>query len=207
MVGGVKDSPPPHPPGRERLTAMAHAWLKRELVPGDCGFDGTAGNGYDTEFLARAVGPAGRVFACDLQACALEITSRRLAVAGLKNVELIEGDHARVAEFVPRGLHGRLAALVFNLGYLPGGDKARTTQADSTLRAIQSGLPLLRVGGVLSVIAYRGHPGGEREAQAVEQALRALSPRPHGLERCLQPGEHPTAPRWFALRRGVVDRP
>ncbi len=35
-----------------------------------------------------------------------------------------------------RNFTGRVGAVVFNLGYLPGGDHAFTTKPDSTLKAI-----------------------------------------------------------------------
>lgn len=51
------------------------------------------------------------------------------APAALPAVTLIEDSHANLAHYVsePIGL------IVFNLGYLPGGDKQRATQAETTL--------------------------------------------------------------------------
>jgi hypothetical protein len=60
-----------------------------------------------------------------------------------------------------------VAAITFNLGYLPGGNQMTTTRSDSTLTALRQSLELLRPGGVLSILAYRGHPGGREEALAV----------------------------------------
>lgn len=70
MAGGVH--------GLMRPLACAHDWVERVLVPGDSAVDATAGNGYDTLFLARLVGPSGHVHAFDVQAAALEETRRRL---------------------------------------------------------------------------------------------------------------------------------
>lgn len=50
--------------------------------------------------------------------------------------------------------HPRLAA-----GYLPGSDKATTTQASSTLAAVEAACEVLRPGGLLSILCYTGHPG------------------------------------------------
>jgi hypothetical protein len=57
--------------------------------------------------------------------------------------------------------------MMFNLGYLPGGDHQLVTRAERTVLALQNACELLADGGVLSVLAYRGHPGGREEAQAV----------------------------------------
>jgi SAM-dependent methyltransferase len=50
-----------------------------------------AGSGYITERLAARVGPAGRVFANDVQPQMLAILSRRLAAKLITNVTLVQG--------------------------------------------------------------------------------------------------------------------
>ena len=73
-------------------------------------------------------------------------------------------DHAVALESLAR----RSAALiVFNLGYLPGGDRSVTTTADGTLRALRSAEGLLAVGGCISVTIYPGHSAGAAEEGAV----------------------------------------
>src|SRR5258706_6352578 len=50
-----------------------------------------AGSGYITERLAARVGPAGRVFANDVQPQMLEILSRRLAIREITKGPLVQG--------------------------------------------------------------------------------------------------------------------
>lgn len=50
--------------------------------------------------------------------------------------------------------------VAFNLGYLPGGDKAITTTSETTLVALGAAERILMPGGLISVVAYVGHPGG-----------------------------------------------
>jgi SAM-dependent methyltransferase len=50
-----------------------------------------AGSGFITERLSVRVGPAGRVFANDVQPQMLEILSRRLALKRITNVTLVQG--------------------------------------------------------------------------------------------------------------------
>lgn len=176
-----------------RLTGIAHTAWAESLFPGDWAVDATCGNGHDTAFLARAVRPDGRVFAFDLQESAVKATTRRLQREGLLDrVTLIKADHARLGEHLPCSAAGRVALVTFNLGYLPFGDHAVTTRPDTTLPALRGALKLLKPGGLLSVIAYRGHEGAMEEADAVSGFFKS-----------------PDAP-WKMIRHestGTADRP
>ena len=157
------------------LTEQAHAIIRQVVRPGDVAIDATAGNGRDTKFLADLVGETGQVFAIDLQPEALRRTEALLSEDQLAHVHLVQRDHAELKAIIPREHHGRIAAVMLNLGYLPGGDRSLATRTDSTLEAIRSTLEILRPGGVLTVIVYPGHPGGADEAIAVESLLRNFS--------------------------------
>lgn len=61
------------------------------------------------------------------------------------------------------------------------------------LQAVQAALEVLRPGGLLSVMAYRGHPGGEEEYVAVQEAIAALPPSAWVTSQ-LQLLNRPTAP-------------
>lgn len=159
-----------------RITEQAHQRIRPCLAPGDCAIDATAGNGHDTLFLARLVGETGTVLACDLQPEALTRTARLLEAHGIPNAILLACSHANLNDAIPPEYHGRIGAVMFNLGYLPGGDKTYTTTTSSSLQGLQQALALLRVGGIVTVIAYPGHPGGTEETAAVEGLLRGLNP-------------------------------
>lgn len=149
-------------------TQAAHAALSSVLRPGDWAVDATAGNGHDTLFLATAVQPGGRVFVCDIQRAALAATRARLAAAGLAaGVDFFQGNHADLPKHLPTNAKGRIRAVIFNLGYLPGGKKSITTNGSSTVRALSALSEYLEAGGLLVVVAYRGHPGGEAECTSV----------------------------------------
>jgi len=134
------------------ITMASHAWLEGLLQPGDRVLDATAGNGGDTLWLAQQVGASGHVWAFDRQAVALENTQHSLAAAGLlSRVTLVEGNHAQLEHDLPRDAQANLAAIVFNLGYLPGADRGLTTEAASTLHALSVSWEWLRPGGALLV--------------------------------------------------------
>ncbi len=156
-----------------RPTELLHLLLKAEITAGDFVVDATAGNGHDTVFLAKAVGETGKVLAIDIQAQAIESTAARLESEGLRDqVNLHHGCHADLAKMTgaqnPR-------AIVFNLGYLPGGDHGLITRTDKTLKALSAALEILVPGGVLAVVCYPGHDGGDEEAAAVELFITSLS--------------------------------
>ena len=68
-----------------------------------------------------------------------------------------------MGEVVPQGV----GAVMFNLGYLPYAEKEITTDRETTLQALEAAARLVRAGGMVTVICYRGHPGGQEEAAGV----------------------------------------
>ena len=106
-----------------------------------------------------------------------------------------------MAEHIPKHLHGQIAAIMFNLGYLPGADKQLITRTDSTLAALDIALALLTPTGCLTILAYPGHVGGDTETAAVENWCATLSPADFrsNLYFSHQPSE--TAPRLWVIDR------
>ena len=107
--------------------------LADRLRPGDVVVDATMGNGHDTLFLSQCISPGGRVFAFDVQASALEETRKRIPQ---EMSTLFHAGHETMAQNIPAELHGRIAAVMFNLGYLPGSDKTCITRTETTLAAL-----------------------------------------------------------------------
>ncbi|CAN5305364.1 class I SAM-dependent methyltransferase [soil metagenome] len=169
----------------KRHFEIAHDILRETTGPGDIAIDATAGNGHDSFFLAKLVGPTGHVFAFDIQAGAIAKTRER--IAGLSNVTLFQRSHDELFDLIPASHHGHVAAIIFNLGYQPGGDPGITTRFDTTITALTFAFLLLKPQGVLCVITYVSHPGGEEEADAVEAWMKSCltyerfdSELPHG---------------------------
>ncbi len=154
-----------------RLVHRAHELVRQVVKPGDWCVDATLGNGYDTAELCTLVGPNGHVWGCDIQPAAICETARRLAELPHDNATLIACDHALLIDFLPAELHGHMAAMMMNLGFLPGGELPISTAASSTVAAIERLFPLLRSGGLLTVIAYTGHDSGPAETAAVRECF------------------------------------
>ena len=161
----------------KRLTELVHDLLQQHVRSGDAVVDATLGTGQDSAFLSSLVGADGQVFAFDVQADAIGVATARFEESSIRNVVTNQECHSRMAEFVPGECHGRLGAVVFNLGYLPGGDHSLVTQTSTSVVAVRAGYELLRPNGVLSVMGYIGHAGGAEEARAVETAMDELADR------------------------------
>ena len=155
-----------------RSTELAHDLMRRTLKPGDWAVDATVGNGHDTQFLADLVGPTGHVIGFDVQDAALAAADQ--LVGGLPQVTLVHAGHEKLANHLPAEAQGRLAAVMFNLGYLPGASHDVTTKAETTLAGLEQALANLSVGGLVTLVLYPGHPGGAEEADAVRSFAEDL---------------------------------
>ena len=177
---------------------LAREVILRAVEPGDTVVDATMGNGHDTQMLCETVGPEGRVWAFDVQAQAVEETRNRLRAQGLDGrAELILSGHEHMAEYVK----GPVKAVMFNLGWLPGGDHAVTTRWETTRTAVESALDLLAPMGVLVICAYPGHAEGEREKQELTAFLGGLDNRRYNVlhQRFLNAGLG--APECFVIQK------
>ncbi|OLR62180.1 16S rRNA (cytosine(1402)-N(4))-methyltransferase [Anaerostipes sp. 992a] len=158
---------------RISIVDWTHQFLMQYVKEGDICIDATVGNGGDMLFLARLVGEQGSVTGFDIQQIALDHTREKLEQHGV-NGTLYLDSHANMAEyFEPESV----AAIVFNLGYLPGGDHKLATKGDSTIQAMEAGLSLLKKGGVISLCIYSGGDSGFEEKEAVLAYLKELDHR------------------------------
>lgn len=155
---------------------FAHVLATEALDEGDVAVDATVGNGHDTVALARAVGATGRVFGFDVQAKAIESTRTRLDAEGVgAAIDIEQAGHENMEQCLPDDIHGQVGAATFNLGYLPGSSSDCTTRPETTLPALDATLRVLRPGGVVTVVLYTGHEGGQEEAAAVDTWAAGLS--------------------------------
>lgn len=181
------------------LTKVAHALVGAVLRDGDIAVDATLGNGHDTAFLADRVGASGWVYGFDVQPQAL--TGTAAGLGDNNRVTLFNASHAELAARIPAHDHGRIRAVMFNLGYLPGGDKRIITDADSTLTALTAALALLAPDGIVTVIAYPGHAGGDTETERVKDACNRLAPGEFEVGVYVSDAGNTDAPVLLAIRK------
>ncbi|CAM9176309.1 unnamed protein product, partial [Ectocarpus fasciculatus] len=166
---------------------MAHLLWRQVAGPGDTVLDCTAGNGHDSLELAKIVAlkdGVGSLYIMDVQASllradeerAIEATRERLrselGELALKRSTLINGNFREMpAELEPLSVQ----LVVYNLGWLPGGDKSITTKLEDTLESIEAAKRVVKHGGMISVMLYRGHAEGKRETEAVRDYAAGLA--------------------------------
>ncbi len=151
--------------------SISHEIVSKYLSQGDTAVDATAGNGNDTVFIARLIGDKGKVYAFDIQNSAVENTRKKLIINNLTSrVKLINDSHQFMDKYVPPGIK----VVMFNLGYLPGGDHRIATKPESTIIAIKKSLNLLQIGGIIMMVIYYGGDSGFMEKDAVMSFIRQL---------------------------------
>ena len=159
-------------------TELSLKILAEYVTEGDSVIDATAGNGYDTLALARLAGETGKVYAFDIQESALSVSKQLLEEEGLADrCEWIHGSHDHMREHIPDHIIEKISAVVFNLGYLPKGDKEKTTRTESTIPAIRQALEILKPNGLVSVTMYGGHTEGAIEKEALLRFSKSLPPK------------------------------
>ena len=177
---------------------LAREVLERAVQAGDTVIDATMGNGHDTLNLCKAVGPEGRVYAFDIQKDAVQKTEGLLQSHGMTDrARLFNTGHEHMKEIVK----GPVNAIVFNLGWLPGGDHSITTRWETTSRAVQAALELLLPGGILVICAYPGHEEGDRERQELASCLSALDNRVYNVLRQQFLNANTGAPECFVIQK------
>ncbi len=154
---------------RKSILNYVHNLIDSYIKNNDIVVDATIGNGNDTAYLCRAV-PKGQVFGFDIQAKAISQTEKLLRDEGHQNYQLFQESHANIAK-VLKDYKGKISLVLFNLGYLPNGDKTITTKASSTIEAIQSSLTLLHQRGMILLVIYPGHEEGKRESEEIHKYL------------------------------------
>lgn len=152
----------------QRHLAVSHkAWEKYQNA--HIIIDATCGNGHDTLFLAQL--KPQRLYAIDINPEAISRTKDRLNNAPQQKIHYFCQSHAH---FPPEIESESVDLIVYNLGYLPGGNKKATTMTPTTLMSLNNALLLLRQGGMISITCYPGHPEGEKEERTVLEWARKL---------------------------------
>jgi 16S rRNA C1402 N4-methylase RsmH len=189
----------------ERLPAAATSWIEIALFDGALAVDATVGNGYDALFLAHRVGPKGKVLGFDVQKAALAGARELLKFVGsIDRVSLIHDSHSRLADYLPAG--AAIAGAMFNLGFLPRGNRQIITQPDTTVMALRSVLDRLADRGRVTVLVYRSHEGAVPEYEMVRQFLEQLPDNQWIVEEFAGSADSPIAPRLFRIRKVDSDQ-
>ncbi|MEY2193542.1 class I SAM-dependent methyltransferase [Neobacillus sp. BF23-41] len=152
----------------DKILPFAKSLLIKAVKPGDVVIDATVGNGYDTVFLAELVGESGQVFGFDIQNEAIVASKARLKQKCLsERATIFHSGHEYLFKLIPTNYHGKISGAIFNLGYLPGSDKAIVTRPETTIAAIQQLLEIMAPEGIIVLVIYQGHKGGVEERDSL----------------------------------------
>lgn len=151
---------------------IKNIFIEQLLHDGAFVVDATVGNGHDLLFLSNKVGENGRVLGFDIQKAAIDKSLFLLKTeAKYNNYNLICDCHTRMNKYIDRDVD----MFVYNLGYLPGGDKTKTTNAENTIASIKIALPLLKKYGSIITVCYPGHESGYKEENAIRMFTEKLN--------------------------------
>lgn len=146
-----------------RVNLICNKFIKH----GDIVVDATCGNGNDTLMLSLL---AKKVIAFDVQKEAIENTEKLLKDNKVNNVKLVHDSHQYFDKYL-KNYNGKISLILFNLGYLPKGNKSITTNHKSTILAIKNGLKLLNKKGMILVTCYP-HEEGKKESNTILNYLK-----------------------------------
>jgi len=184
---------------KHALVTEAHKTLQPYLSAHSITIDATTGNGHDTLFLARH---SQKVYAFDIQKAAIDATRLRLQKSDYTHkVKLIHAGHESMLEHISE--NKKIDAIIFNLGYLPHSDQSIVTQKNSTLCALNHALSLLSPKGIISILAYPGHPGGTAEMHSVIHWYQQLDDSDFTITLIHSMQETMASPRLFIIQASV----
>ena len=132
----------------------------------DYTIDMTCGNGNDTLFLAKH---SKKVFGFDIQDVAIDNTKKLLKENNVNNYELFNTSHDKI-DNVLKDYKSKISLILFNLGYLPGGDKNITTNHKITLNALRKSFNILNNKGIILIVVYP-HTEGKKEEKVIKDYL------------------------------------
>lgn len=168
----------------DRIITNAVKYVKKvieeRIKPNAICIDATMGNGYDTSFMRSFLSEGGYIYAFDIQNQALEATQKRLeASKQFSKVQLIQSGHEDIDKFVKEPVD----LVVYNLGYLPKGDKEITTTYDKSLVSLKKAMKLIKKNGLIIMTVYPGHQAGKVELEEISKYLKSINQKHYGVMR------------------------
>lgn len=154
-----------------KIVDVAHALLL-ELKKRQVAIDFTCGAGFDTCFLMHHY---QQVYAFDIQEDAVKETKLRCPS---DNVHVICDSHEHFDTYCRT-----FDAGIFNLGYLPQGDKTITTSAETVIKTLEKALQHVAWGGRIVLVLYPGFDQGLHEAKQVEEFCMTLKSKHYDVSK------------------------
>ncbi|MGI6781586.1 MAG: class I SAM-dependent methyltransferase [Acholeplasmataceae bacterium] len=141
---------------KSKIVKLSHEILSSLLRKKDIIIDATLGNGYDSLFISPLV---SQIYAFDIQEQALKTSKETLK--NISNVKCILDSHLNYKNHL-----NYYDGVIFNLGYLPTGNKSVTTTAKTTIETLDNMLND-NLARFILVVVYPKHPEGQIESKAL----------------------------------------
>lgn len=143
-------------------------YINALIREGDSVIDATVGNGNDTLKLSNAVGKSGIVYGFDIQQEAIDSAKKQNYI--YDNVKYFNCSHSDMDMYISE----EIKAVIFNLGYLPGGDHNISTSYETTIPALEKSLKLLSPKGAVITVIYSGGDTGFDESNRVMEFFKSI---------------------------------
>ena len=151
---------------RRSILNKVNQIIEDNLKPNDIAVDMTIGNGNDTLFLSKLVSK-GFVYGFDIQDIAIDNTKKLLDENNITNYKLIKDSHENIYKYI----NEKISLILFNLGYLPNGNKDITTKKESTINALSKSINMLNNKGIILIVIY-SHKEGKEEEKEIKEYLK-----------------------------------
>ena len=148
---------------RKALLHLNHTLIKSLIHDKSIVLDMTLGHGNDSFSIAPYV---KHIYAFDIQESAL--LSAQSKLSEFTNITYIHDSFTQFATYVDT-----FDLAIFNLGYLPKGDKSITTLKEDTLLAIQVIIQKYTHATIV-IMSYLGHDEGLQEFHTLESYFHTL---------------------------------
>lgn len=133
--------------------------------------DMTLGNGNDLRKLFRTLGKESVFYGFDIQELSIQNTKDKFSESELSKINLILDSH----EYIDKYVKENIDIAVYNLGYLPKGDKKIVTNYKKVINSLEVLLEMLNPNGSVFITFYPGHPSGLEEAIHIKKYLSELN--------------------------------
>lgn len=136
--------------------------------------DMTVGNGFDSKNILEILQPE-KLYCFDIQQEALD--NSKILLEKYLNCELILENHKNFDKFVKENID----FAIYNLGYLPKGDKNITTNAENVEESLKKLLGKLNSKGIIFITFYIGHSAGQIESLEVSKFIQKLNQKEYTI--------------------------
>lgn len=146
---------------------LSHYLIENRVENNIRACDMTAGNGNDSKFILDKKTPK-ILYAFDIQKLSQERCEK--LIGQMDNFKFILDDHKNIEKYIEE----KIDLFIYNLGFLPKGDKSITTNYKSVIQSLKSCLDLLNENGLILITFYTGHEEGKNEEKYVGEFLKNL---------------------------------